>query len=44
MYKIKTDWYHTLGPNVHRYTKSKHNNEKFVWEQILTDKYDDMKV
>lgn len=44
MYKIKTNWYHTLGPNVHRYTKTKHNNEKFIWEQVLTHKYDDMKA
>lgn len=44
MYKIKTHWYHTLGPEVHRYTKTKHNNEKFIWEQVLTHKYDDMKA
>eukprot|EP01126_Amoeba_proteus_P014999 TRINITY_DN1665_c0_g2_i21.p1 TRINITY_DN1665_c0_g2~~TRINITY_DN1665_c0_g2_i21.p1 ORF type:complete len:225 (-),score=46.36 TRINITY_DN1665_c0_g2_i21:160-834(-) len=44
MYKIKTNWYHTLGPDVHRYTKTRHNNEKFIWSQILTHKYDDAKT
>ncbi|KAL6050290.1 Polynucleotide kinase [Balamuthia mandrillaris] len=44
MYKIKTMWYHDLNRGLHMLTKTKANNERFVWRTILDNRYDDMKV
>jgi hypothetical protein len=44
MFKIKTLWYHNLNRGLHMMTKTKTNNEKFMWRIILDHKYDDMKV
>eukprot|EP01130_Rhizamoeba_saxonica_P013456 TRINITY_DN5745_c0_g1_i1.p1 TRINITY_DN5745_c0_g1~~TRINITY_DN5745_c0_g1_i1.p1 ORF type:complete len:279 (-),score=63.10 TRINITY_DN5745_c0_g1_i1:24-860(-) len=43
LYKLKTHWYHTLGPNLHRFNMSKHNNEKYIMKSILNNDYDDIK-
>ena len=44
MMKIKTMWYHDLNRGLHMMTKTKQNNERFMWRTILDHKYDDMKV
>lgn len=44
MVKIKTMWYHDLNRGLHMMTKTKQNNERFMWKTILDSKYDDMKV
>ncbi|ELR17647.1 uncharacterized protein ACA1_064320 [Acanthamoeba castellanii str. Neff] len=44
MFKIKTLWYHNLNRGLHMMTKTRTNNEKFMWRIILDHKYDDMKV
>eukprot|EP01087_Luapelamoeba_hula_P003417 TRINITY_DN13217_c0_g1_i1.p1 TRINITY_DN13217_c0_g1~~TRINITY_DN13217_c0_g1_i1.p1 ORF type:complete len:434 (+),score=87.23 TRINITY_DN13217_c0_g1_i1:14-1315(+) len=43
MVKVKTMWYHDLNRGLHLLTKTKQNNEKYVWKVILDNKYDDMK-
>ena len=41
MYKIKTLWYHYLNRGLHTLTKSKQDNEKFIWKIILDESFDD---
>ena len=44
MFKIKTQWYHDLNRGLHTLTKTKNDNEKYVWSIILDSSYDDMKA
>ena len=44
MFKVKTNWYHDLNRGLHTLTKTKNDNERYIWSIILDSSYDDMKA